>query len=189
MTWRSTSLNGSAVDRSQQADGNVYPRGLTASSRHAAVTAGETALYGCVAEWKRQQGYAVQESATHSNLLGFKQPPRTGIKLVAYCLHHAGFKSPPHPQKRPFVGVVALSTNKVQPSAATASVWQHAAFGKGQLRAAVPRPFDSVTPHHRENRVTKVFVERRAFSRCKSFSLPENANAWQIRMKSLEKPN
>lgn len=120
VTWRSTSLNGSAVDRSQQADGNVYPRGLTASSRHAAVTVGETALYGCVAEWKRQQGYAVQESAAHSNLLGLKQPPRTGIKLVAYCLHHAGFKSSPHPPKRPFVGVVALSTNKVQPSAATA---------------------------------------------------------------------
>lgn len=28
--------------------------------------------YGCVAEWKRQQGYAVQESAAHSNLLGLK---------------------------------------------------------------------------------------------------------------------
>nr|DAF67465.1 MAG TPA: hypothetical protein [Caudoviricetes sp.] len=37
--------------------------------------------------------------------------------------------------------------------------------------------------------MTKVFVERRASSRCKSFSLPEKANAWQIRMKSLEKPN
>ena len=68
-----------------------------------------------MAEWKRQQGYAVQESAAHSNLLGFKKPPRTGIKLVAYCLHHAGFKSPPHPPKRPFVGVVALSTSIINP--------------------------------------------------------------------------
>lgn len=111
-------------------------------------------LYGCVAEWKMQQGYAVQESATHSNLLRLKQPPRTGTKLVAYCLHHAGFKSPPHPPKRPFVGVVALSTNKVQPSAATASVWQYAAFGKGQRRATDPRQFDSAEPHHARHRMT-----------------------------------
>lgn len=54
------------------------------------------------------------------------------------------------------------------------------------LTAGVQLP--SRTPF-RKNRVTKVFVERRAFSRCKSFSLPEKANAWQIRMKSLEKPN
>lgn len=43
VTGRSTSLNGSAIDRSQQADGIVYPRGLTASSRHEAVTAGKAA--------------------------------------------------------------------------------------------------------------------------------------------------
>ena len=113
---------------------------------------------GCVAEWKRQQGYAVQESAAHSNILGLKQPPRTGIKLVAYCLHHAGFKSPPHPPKRPFVGVVALSTNKVQPSAATASVWQHAAFGKGQRRATDPRQFDSAEPHQRSPQICLVSI-------------------------------
>ena len=120
---------------------------------------------GCVAEWKRQQGYAVQESAAHSNLLGLKQPPRTGIKLVAYCLHHAGFKSPPHPPKRPFVGVVALSTNKVQPSAATASVWQYAAFGKGQRRATGLRQFDSAEPYQRSLQICRVSII--CYGRCR----------------------
>lgn len=69
-----------------------------------------------------------------------------------------GVRIPPHPPKRPFVGVVALSTNKVQPSAATASVWQHAAFGKGQRRATGPRQFDSAEPHQRSLQICMVSI-------------------------------
>lgn len=54
-------------------------------------------------------------SAVSIVVLGLKKPPRTGTKLVAYCLHHAGFKSPPHPPKRPLVGFVALSTSIINP--------------------------------------------------------------------------